>query len=200
MLSTALRLADERGIESLTMRKLAGELGVEAMSLYHYVAKKEELLEGIVGLVLQEIDAPAPGSDWKPALRQLAISAHEALVRHPWACNFMLSTGRPERLQYMESLLGTLRNAGFSADLTHHAYHALDSHTVGFTLWAVSLQVPDGDLADLAATFLRKLPAEYPFVAEHVEQHLTATGDESEFGFGLDLILDGLERMRDAAS
>jgi AcrR family transcriptional regulator len=204
VLRAAVALADESGIESLSMRKLAQALGVEAMSLYHYVAKKDEILDGIVDLVVTEFDVPPQDTDWKEALRRSAISAHEALARHPWACNLMMSAGpSPARLRYMESLLATLRKAGFSADLTHHAYHALDSHIVGFTMWAVSFQFDTTeDLAALGANFLRTLPVDqYPYLAEHVEQHLAETDDEdkSEFEFGLDLILDGLERLRDAA-
>jgi AcrR family transcriptional regulator len=186
------------------MRKLAQELGVEAMSLYHYVAKKDDILDGIVGMVVGEIDLPSKEADWKAAIRLSAISAHEVLSRHPWACSLMLSSTAvlPARLRYMESLLATLRERGFSPELTHHAYHALDSHITGFTLWAASFQFDAEDLAELAATFLRELPAdEYPHLAEHVEQHLVEASheDEGEFAFGLDLILDGLERLRDTA-
>ena len=200
VLRAAVALADTGGIESLTMRKLAQELGVEAMSLYHYVPKKEAILDGIVDLVLQEIEPPARDTDWKSALRRSAISAHDVLVQHPWACSLMTSTTvSPARLGYMESVLATLREGGFSADLTHHAYHALDSHITGFTLWQVGF--PD-DLPELAATFLRELRfEEYPYLAEHAEQHLMESSDEGEgeFAFGLDLILDGLERLRDTA-
>ncbi len=202
VLRTALTLADESGIESLTMRKLAQQLGVEAMSLYHYVAKKDDILDGIVDLVIQEIDLPAKSVDWKPAVRQIAISAYEALSRHPWAAGLMFSTGEsPARLRYMEALLGTFREAGFSPELTHHAYHALDSHIIGFTLWVVSFSFEAEDLPELASNFLEQLTAdEYPYVVEHVQQHLAEPSeDEGEFEFGLDLILDGLERLRDTA-
>jgi AcrR family transcriptional regulator len=200
VLQAAVALADEGGIEGLTMRKLAQGLGVEAMSLYHYVANKDDLLDGIVDLVVGEMDLPSRDGAWKPALRQTAISAHDVLVRHPWACNLIMSTGvRPARMRWMESILGALREAGFSPELTHHAYHALDSHITGFTLWQVSFTFDTADLAELGAAFLRQLPVdEYPFLAEHVEQHMTppSEDDESEFEFGLDLILDGLERLR----
>src|SRR5439155_11105879 len=130
----AIPIADKRGIEALTMRNLAEELGVEAMTLYYYVAKKDEIVNGILDLVVDEIDVPSSGGDWKTALRRSAISAHEVLLRHPWACSLMMSPARigPARLRYMESLLGRLREAGFSANMTHHAYHALDSHILGF--------------------------------------------------------------------
>jgi AcrR family transcriptional regulator len=205
VLRTAIALADEHGIESLTMRKLAQELEVEAMSLYHYVAKKDDLLAGVVDIVLMEIELPAKGAGWKAAIREIAISAHDALTRHPWACKLMLGMKgvSPARLRYMESLLATLREAGFSPDLTYHAYHALDSHIMGFTLWVGSFSLDTGgDLAALASNFLEEFPAEeYPYLAEHIEQHVTDPGHDgvSDFEFVLDLILDGLERARNAA-
>ena len=197
----AIRLADERGIESLTMRRLAQEVGVEAMSLYHYVASKDELLNGMTDVVLSEFDLPGPESEWKSALRRTALSAYEVLVRHPWAASLVLtSTGvSPARLRYMNSILGTLRGAGFSADMTDHAYHALESHIMGFTLWEVGMDLGTSeDLAGLATSFLQQLPRdELPHLAEHIEQHLKPRDpdDEGEFAFGLTLILDGLERL-----
>src|SRR5215208_1311144 len=196
VLRAAIILADDGGIESLTMRKLAQKLGVEAMSLYHYVAKKDDILDGIVDLVISEIALPPQGAEWKAGIRELALSAHEALVRHPWACNLMWTTSiSPARLRYMEAILGTLRESGFSPNLTHHAYHALDSHITGFTLWQVNIPFKAEEIAELGAAFLRELPTEeYPYVAEHTEQHLMPPDSEekSEFEFGLDLILDGL--------
>jgi AcrR family transcriptional regulator len=201
LLQTAIALADQGGIEALTMRKLAQKLGVEAMSLYHYVAKKDDIYDGIVDLVISEIAVPPSEAGWKPAIREIAISAHDVLLRHPWACSLMWTTSiSPARLRYMESILGTLRESGFSADLTHHAYHALDSHITGFTLWQSNIPFKAEDIAELGASFLRELPTEeYPYVAEHTEQHLMPPDHEekSEFEFGLDLILDGLERLRD---
>ena len=197
-----MALADEGGVDSLTMRTLARKLGVEAMSLYHHVARKDDILDGIVETVLGEIEAPSPSADWKSAIRGSAISAHEVLSRHPWACSLIL-TGkvRPARLRYMDALLASLRAGGFPPQLTYHAYHALDSHIMGFTLWAANFP-GDEDLADLAADFLRNFPAdEYPDLAEHIEQHSMEGGpdDVREFEFVLDLILDGLERARDTA-
>lgn len=203
VLSAAIDLADKSGIGSLTMRKLAQELGVEAMTLYYYVANKDDILNGIVDIIEGDIELPSPGADWKAALRNTAISAHEVLVRHPWAAQLTLAlTGtRPGRWRYMNGILGCLREAGFSAEMTDHGYHALDSHISGFTLWAVQLQFEPEDLPDLAANFLSGLPAgEYPYLVEHVHQHLkeSSPDDEGEFAFGLDLILDGLERIRDS--
>jgi AcrR family transcriptional regulator len=202
VLHAAIDLADGGGIESLTMRKLGQALGVEAMSLYNHVAKKDDIVAGMLELVVREIEVPSRESDWKTAIRHTAISAHDALVRHPWACSLMMSpvAVSPARLRWMESVLATLREAGFSPELTHHAYHALDSHITGFTLWQVSISFSAEDLPEVGAVFLRELPVdEYPYLAEHVEQHLTPSGHDegSEFEFGLDLILDGLDRARD---
>ncbi|HET7743109.1 MAG TPA: TetR/AcrR family transcriptional regulator [Gaiellaceae bacterium] len=206
MLRTAVRLADENGLESLSMRKLGQELGVQAMSLYNHVASKDDLRDGILDLVKQEIELPPAGADWKAAIRASAISAHDVLVRHPWAAGLINSTRTVSsaRLGWMEAILRTLREAGCSANLTHHAYHALDSHITGFTLWQVSFRWEElGDLEELAASFLRTLPVEkYPYLAEHVREHLVEPDPEekTEFEFGLDLILDGVERIRDAAA
>jgi AcrR family transcriptional regulator len=211
VLDAAIRLADEGGIESLTMRKLARELGVEAMSLYNHVANKGDLVDAIVDLVVGEIELPSTDEDWDVAIRKCAISAHEAFLRHPWACSLVMSptttlTVRTPRLQYMEWLLRRLREADLSPEQTYHAYHALDSHIVGFTLWqlghSAGAKAIAGarDFADLAASFLRELRAGgYPYLAEHAEQHIAAAGgseSEREFEFGLDLILDGLKRGR----
>ena len=199
VLQAALDLADAHGIGALTMRRLAQELGVEAMTLYHYVASKDEILDALVDRVVGEFELPS-GPAWKAALRASAISAHEVLQRHPWAANLMLDSSRVSqaRLRYMDALLGCLRGAGFSATLTDHAYHALDSHIMGFTLWVVSMSIgSDEELAAMATEFLRDFPRdEMPHLAEHIDQHLGPRdpSDEGDFAFGLDLILDGLER------
>ena len=205
VLRAAIELADEGGIEALSMRKLGRRLGVEAMSLYNHVANKDDLQDGIVEIVLGEIELPGDGADWKEAIRRTAISSHETLIRHRWACSAMMRVPRvsPARLQWMEAVLRTLREAGFSADLTHHAYHALDSHITGFTLWQVSMPFDTREeLVALAEDVLRGIPGdEYPYFVEHAEQHLApSSGDgKTEFEFGLDLILDGLERLRGTA-
>jgi AcrR family transcriptional regulator len=201
VLGAAIALADDAGIESLSMRKLGQALGVEAMSLYNHVANKDEILNGIVDMVVDEFELSLPGeADWKAALRRTAMSAYEVLIRHPWAASLVLSASgvSQARLRYMESILGTLRRAGFSAEMTDHGYHALESHIMGFTLWEVGMDLGTReDLAGLAAEFLKRLPiAEMPYLAEHIGQHLKPRrpDDEGEFAFGLDLILDGLER------
>jgi len=206
VLRAAIDLADAEGIEALTMRRLAQALGVEAMTLYYHVANKDEILAGMVDMVVGEIELPPPDAEWKSALRASAISAHGTLMRHRWAAPLLLSSssGSEARFRQMDSILGTLRRAGFSAEMTDHAYHALDSHIMGFTLWLVAMDLPRGDdLKRLAKEFLRTLPRDrLPYLAEHVEQHLKPRdeNEKSEFEFGLDLILDGLERLREQSA
>jgi AcrR family transcriptional regulator len=203
VLRAAISIADEGGLEALSMRKLALELGVEAMSLYYYVANKDEILDGILNFVITEFELAIGGPDWKAAIRRSAISAHDVLMRHPWACNLMMSVKRvaPARMRYMEALLRRLREAGFSARMTHHAYHALDSHIIGSTLWEAGYS-SNKDLDNVAKTFVAKTLHEYPYVAEHAEQHFTRSKrkDVPEFEFGLDLILDGLDKIRTRGS
>jgi hypothetical protein len=160
----------------------------------------------MVDLVTSQIELPpAPGAGWKAAIRRTAITEYEILTRHPWAAGLTLSVKRlsTPRLRYMNWMLGTLREAGFSAEMTDHAYHALESHIMGFTLWEVGMNLGTAeDLAALAREFLKEFPADaYPHLVEHIQQHLQERGpdDEGAFAFGLDLILDGLERLRSAA-
>ena len=201
VLRTAIDLADAGGIEALSMRRLAQELGVEAMSLYYHVANKGDTLEAIVDMVVDEIELPPAEVEWRSAIRTIATSAHDILVRHPWAPNLVLSGSglSMARLRYMEAILGSLRRAGFSPEMTDHAYHALDSHIMGFTLWQVGMNLgSEDDLKAMAGEFLAQLSVdEFPYLAEHIEQHLAPTDpdDAGEFAFGLGLILDGLERM-----
>jgi AcrR family transcriptional regulator len=209
ILEAAIRLADESGIEALTMRKLARELGVEAMSLYNHVPNKSALVDAMADTVMGEIELPE-AQDWRAAIRACAVSAHDALLRHPWAPPYVMApTAEPSvatpRLHYMEWLMRRLREAGFSPELTYSAYHALDGHILGFTMWqlghatSAAALLGDREVAEWAGEFLRKLPAEnFPHFAEHVQQHLAAQkGDGArEFEFALDLILDGLEQRR----
>ena len=186
------------------MRRIAAHLGVEAMSLYHHVPGKEAILRGLVEVVVGRLVLPGAGPDWKAALRGTALAAHEELRGHPWAADLLLSPSGlgPARMQYMDAILGCLRSAGFSADMTHHAYHALDSHILGFTLWVVGIEKEARKFPDLAATFRAELSAtNFPHLAEHVDQHLLPRSEEAptEFEFGLTLILDGLERLLDAS-
>jgi AcrR family transcriptional regulator len=206
VLRAAIDLADAGGIEALSMRRLAQELGVEAMSLYYHVANKGDILDGIVDMVVDEFELPPADAEWKSAIRTTAISAHEILVRHPWSANLVLSGSgvSTARLRYMDAILGTLRQAGLSAEMTDHAYHALDSHIMGFTLWQVGMNLgTEEDLKDMAGQFLAQLSvAEFPYLAEHIEQHLKPSDPENvgEFEFGLGLILDGLERLLPTSS
>jgi AcrR family transcriptional regulator len=201
ILQTALGLVDEGGLDSLSMRKLGQALGFEAMSLYNHVANKDDLIDGILDLVLAEGEPPSSSGSWDAAVRESAISVHAALRRHPWAPPVVMAPGRirPARLRYMDSLLGRLREAGFSAETTYHAYHVLDGHIFGFSLWEVSHTFTEQDEAEMAEAFDRVIsPEEYPYLREHGEQHF-AEGphhDVSAFELGLDLILDGLRRIR----
>ncbi len=202
VLRAAVQLADEGGLESLSMRRLAQQLGVEAMSLYHHVRNKHDLLGGMLDFVYSEIEPPSSEGDWRSAMRRSAISFHRVLLAHPWACSLLMSAVDPSplRLRYMDTVLGRLRSAGFSADMTHHAYHALDSHIVGFALWLLPFLAFAEQQPDFAERFLEELPTdELPHLVEHVHVHMEPAqpGEVSEFEFGLDLILDGLERLRE---
>ena len=205
VLRAAVALADEAGIESLSMRRLGQELGVEAMSLYNHVANKDDLLNGITDLVLGEIELPDGGEDWKSALRRHAISAHDVLVAHPWACRLALSpdTVSLASVRRADWMLQQLRDGGFSPEVTYHAYHALDAHILGFTLWQLGHGIVDAEhLRELAAEFFSRFgPDEYPYLREHAEQHFAGFGSEGKGAYELvlDLILDGIERERRAA-
>jgi AcrR family transcriptional regulator len=201
ILQAALELADEGGIESLTMRNLGQVLGFEAMSLYNYVANKDDLLNGILDVVLAESEPPSPAGEWHAAIRSSAISVHQSLTRHPWACPLLMSPGhiRPARLQYMDSLLGRLREAGFSADRTYNAYHVLDAHIFGFSLWQANHSYNAMQVSNMAAEFERMIPVDlFPYLHEHGQQHFSEGPhrDVSAFEFGLDFILGGLEKIR----
>ena len=202
VLRAAITLADSAGIEALTMRNLGKAVGVEAMSLYNHVANKDDILNGMFDLIVSEIELPSRHIDWKTALRQSAVSAHETLLRHPWGCDLWTSSQLwSARLRFSDALLGTLREAPFSKEITYHAYHVLDSYIVGYTRQETGyVSVPD-NLPDLVAAFLRQLSTtEYPYFAEHVMQHLEPThGDIRAFEFGLDLILDSLARLRETS-
>jgi AcrR family transcriptional regulator len=203
ILRAALELVDDGGIDSLTMRKLGQALGFEAMSLYNHVANKDDVIDGILDLVLAQGELPSPSGNWDRAVRASAVSVHAALRRHPWATAVGMAPGRlrPARLRYMDALLGRLRDAGFSAEATYHAYHVLDGHIFGFSLWEASHSYSDADASEMMAAFERTITAdEYPYLREHGEQHF-AEGphhDVSAFEFGLDLILDGLKKINPA--
>jgi AcrR family transcriptional regulator len=200
ILTAAAKIADREGLDTLSMRRLGHELGVQAMSLYNHVPNKEAILDGLIENVFAEIDLPDPEADWETELRRCALSAHDALRLHPWACALaMLPAVGPAslaaRLRYIESLLRTLREAGFSAQNASYAYHALDSHTFGFTMWQLGHSAPPkGAVAEAALTAVSG--GDYPYVLEHSVEHENDRGDQpSDFEFGLDLIFAGLSRM-----
>jgi AcrR family transcriptional regulator len=206
VLRAAVALADRGGVGALSMRKLAQELGVEAMSLYHHVANKDEILDGIVDVVFSEIDLPSGEGDWKQAMRQRAISARETLRRHPWATSLMesRSTPGPANLRHHDAVIGCLRRAGFPVELAAHAYSLLDAYVYGFALQEASLpfRTPE-ETAEVAQTIMARFPAAaYPHLTELAVQHVLQPGYDygSEYEFGLDLILDGLDRARTAAT
>lgn len=205
VLRAAIALADEGGVESLSMRKLADELGVKAMSLYNHVASKDDLLDGILDTALAEIAAPPPDADWRTGIREIAVSAHETMLRHSWAADLAVrAKPGPGRLRYGDSLLGCFRNAGFSKELTFHAYHIVESYVQGFTALVLNYRSVDAaQLGDVVARFVRgDFAADFPHFTEHALQHLEPEPGQdgvNAFELGLDLILDGLERLRDGA-
>ena len=200
VLATAMQLADEHGLEQLTMRRLGASLGVEAMSLYNHVANKEDLISAMLDAVVSKYQLPSPKAAWKPALRASAISANKVLVLHPWAPGLLLTFGAtpgPGWRQWSESVLATLRNAGFSPEMTHHAFHALEGHIDGHSLRQVNFTPKADELENLAADFMSGFDVEqYPFLVEHIRGHIrNEFKTKSGFEFGLDLILDGMERV-----
>src|SRR6266852_2890386 len=198
VLRAALVLADSSGIDSLTMRNLGRELGVEAMSVYNHVANNDAIIDGIVDLVFSEIDIPSGGADWKKAMRKRAISAHEALLRHPWATSLMQSRTKPgpATLRHHDTVLATLRKAGFTVVMAAHAFSVIDGYVYGFALQQINipLQTPE-QVAEVGEGILRQLAGAYPHLAEMITEHAMKAGYDyaEEFQFGLDLILDGLE-------
>lgn len=206
VLRAALALADEGGIEALTMRKLGEALGVEAMSLYNHVANKDELLNELIDIVFSEIDLPCEGGDWKKAMRLRAISANAALARHRWAVGLMESRTHPgpANLRHHESVLQCLHEADFSVAMAAHAYSALDSYIYGFALQQTSLPFDSGEqAAEVAEAILRQFATgAYPRLGEVAAQVVLKPGYSyaREFEFGLELILDGLEKLREQES
>src|SRR5438309_8490877 len=194
ILRTAIRLTDRDGIDSLSMRKLGHALGVEAMSLYNHVRNKVDLLDGMVDIVFSQIDLPSNGLDWRNAMRKRAVSARQALLRHPWAIGLMESRSQPgpATLRHHDAVLGSLRQAGFSLEAAAHAYSILDSYIYGFTLNEQSLPLDTWDeVAGVGGDILRALPANaYPNLAEFISEHAMKPGYSygDEFEFGLDLI------------
>lgn len=207
VLHAAVQLADREGIDALSMRRLGQELGVEAMSLYNHVPNKENVLDGMVDVVVGEIDLSSDGDDWKMAARNRILGARRVMLLHPWASAVIVSRRQPSPvvMKYMDSMGGIMRAGGFSVDLMHHAFHALGSRVLGFTQ---ELYDDSGELEatpEIRALMLRQLSEEYPNMAAVIEQvvHDNASvvgsgcDDQLEFEFALDLILDGFERLRE---
>jgi AcrR family transcriptional regulator len=198
-----MRIADRDGIESLSMRKLGQELGVEAMSLYNHVRNKVDMLDGMIDVVFGEIVLPASGKDWRTAMRERAVSARQILLRHPWAIGLMESraTPGPATLRHHDAVLGSLRTAGFSVDMAAHAYSILDGYIYGFTLTELTLPFSGSEgstgVAEVAANIMDGFRSgEYPHLAEMAVDRAMKPGYSygDEFEYGLDLILDGIAR------
>ncbi|MFZ0627430.1 MAG: TetR/AcrR family transcriptional regulator [Acidimicrobiia bacterium] len=200
VLETAVELADEIGIEALTIRKLAERLGVGAMTIYHHVPSKEEIIDGMVEIVFTEIENPPTDVDWKTAMRHRCMAARLVLNRHTWAAPFMesrMSPG-PATLGHHDAVIGCLRNGGLSIQMTAHAYAILDSFVYGFAFEEATLPAGDEEgFAEVAKQIADHFPAdEYPHLAELTFEHVLKPGYEfgDSFEFGLDLIIDGLDR------
>ena len=204
MLQAALGLADEGGVEAVSMRKVADVLGVKAMSLYNHVANKDEVLDGMVDATYGEIAAPTPDADWQAQVREIAISAHEVFLRHPWAAGLQMSVKPgPARLRYGDRLLGCFRDAGFSKQLTYHGYHIIESYILGYTSQVLAYRAVDTDqFEDVLTRFTRgDFAKEYPHFTEHALQHIEpepGQEDVNAYELGLDMILDGLESEKNA--
>jgi len=205
ILRAAVALADEGGAESISMRRLAQELGVVPMALYKHVANKDELLDGMVDVVVAEIDAPIEDADWKATMRERILSARRALLRHPWASSVLESRGEPTPtvIGYIDSMMGVFLEGGFSIDLMHHAMHVMGSRILGFSqeLFDDAASMPAGEAADVWT----QMADVYPNIARLIpvaigthEGPAVGLGCDTqfEFEFGLDLVLDGLERLR----
>ena len=200
VLAAAVDLADAEGLEAVTMRRLGERLGVEAMSLYNHVANKDDLLDGMEDAVLGEIDLAEERADWKTAMRQRAVSVREVLSRHPWSAALIGTRTRPgpEALRYADRVLGCLRTAGFAPDLAQRAFWVLDAYIYGFVTQQANLGMEEGTAAE-AGEYTRSLPArEYPYLVEASMHYAEGPGwdFDEEFAFGLELILEGLERRR----
>jgi AcrR family transcriptional regulator len=207
VLRGALAVADRAGeIAGLTIRSLAGELGVKPMSVYHYVANKDEILDGIVDLVFSEIDLPSTEGDWRDELARRARSARRALRRHPWAIALMESRTAPgpATLRHHDAVLGTLRAAGFSRELTAHAYALLDSYTYGFALQEAGLPFDGpGTVSDVAEPVTQRLAAgNYPHMSDMVTNYYLQPGYDfgEEFEFGITVILNALDASLSGAA
>jgi AcrR family transcriptional regulator len=200
VLDTAVALADRRGLESLSMRKLGQELGVEGMALYYHFANKDEVIDGMVDLVFSEIALPPAGVDWKTAMRQRAQSLREVLQRHRWALGLLESrrTPGPANLRHHDAVIGSLRSAGLDMPTIAHAYSLLDSYVYGFALFAMNLPFdPTEEVAELGRATLQAFPADaYPNLVAYISAMRPDYNYGDEFEYGLDVVLRGLERAQ----
>jgi AcrR family transcriptional regulator len=207
VLETAIALADQHGLEALSMRKLADALRVAAMSLYHHVPNKDQLLDAMIDIVFSEIELPSTDEEWRTAMRKRAVSTREALNRHRWAVGLMegRSSHGPANLRLHNAVLGCLRGAGFSLEMTVHAYSVQDAYIYGFALQQADMTPETSD--DFAATAEQQMEtykdvlADYPHLVEVVGGHVATAGYDyaTEFLFGLDLILAGLDALREVS-
>jgi len=194
VLAAAIDLADESGVESLSMRSLGARLGVEAMSLYNHVSNKDDVLNGMTDLVWAQIDLAPGEADWRTALRTICISLHHAFLRHPWSCRLHGTLAGVARLRYIDQTLMHLREGGFSADVAYHAHHLLDGYVLGYTLQMIDYSAGDQGASDAMQELLVSVESEMPYLMEHIRQHRSGMPGEPGFEIGLDQILDGLER------
>jgi AcrR family transcriptional regulator len=205
VLQAALTLADQGGLEALSMRKLGQALGVEAMAVYYHFANKDRVLDGIVDLVFGEIELPQAGAKWKAAMRRRALSVRDALLRHRWAIGLMESRTNPgpANLRHHDAVIGCLRAAGFDMARVATAYSLLDSYIYGFALTKMNLPFEDtSDIVELSESMLAPFqPGEFQNLADFITEHAMKPGYDyaDEFEIGLDVILDGLERARNTA-
>jgi AcrR family transcriptional regulator len=207
VIEAAVTYADEHGIDDLSMRKLGGELGVEAMSLYYHVANKDEVLDGMVDAITSEIGLTAEQGDWKSAMRTQIMTARAAMKRHAWAPGVIETrkTISMPMMRYMDSVSGVMRSGGFSVDLMHHAMHTLGSRVLGFSQELFDDSEALGESPEIQAIVMQQMAEEFPNISavvaeiQHQEETIVGSGcdDDIEFGFSLDIILDGLERKRD---
>jgi AcrR family transcriptional regulator len=205
VLRAAIASADTGGLEALTMRTLAEMLEVAPMALYRHVANKDDLIDAMVDVVFSEIGLPSGGADWKTAMRGRAISLRDVLARHRWAVGLMESrrSPGPANLRHHDAVIGKLRAAGFSIQMAAHAYSVLDSYIYGFALTKMNLPFDtSADVAEVAQSMLQPFPVnEYPNLVEFITEHAMKPGYDygDEFEYGLDLILDGLDKAREGA-
>ena len=202
VLAAAIAHADAGGLEALSMRKLAEILAVAPMALYRHVANKDDLIDAMVDVVFSEIGLPSGGGGWKASMSRRAIAVRDALLRHRWAIGLMESRRRPgpANLRHHDAVIGRLRAAGFSVEMAAHAYSVMDAYIYGFALTKLNLPFETGDeVTEMAESMLAPFPVnEYPNLVEFITEHAMKPGYDfgDEFVYGLDLILDGLERAR----